>query len=150
LCGVGGIAAFDPWEGRLRTHDGIDAVEMSLVYLRGNHGRDRSGEEMTSTSPYNLDMLRHALEKQYELHTVQLTTLAVDGHGPNNTSSDEYTRVALIASSRRALSEIAHALRRMAEGTYGVCERCEIAIPAERLEVLPHTRFCSTCRAAGR
>jgi DnaK suppressor protein len=111
---------------------------------------NRSGEEMISTSPYNLDMLRQALEKQYELHTGQLTTLAVGDDGPDNTSSDEYTRTALIASSRRALSEIAHALRRMGQGTYGVCERCEIVIPAERLEVLPHTRFCSTCRAAGR
>jgi DnaK suppressor protein len=100
---------------------------------------------MTSTAPYNVDMLRQTLEKQYKLHTDQLTTLAVGDDDPDNASSDEYTRIALISSSRRALSEIAHALRRMAQGTYGVCERCEIAIPAERLEV-----FCSTCRAAGR
>lgn len=105
---------------------------------------------MTRTAPYNLDMLRRTLEKQYELHTDQLTTLAVGGDDPDNASSDEYTRIALIASSRRTLSEIAHALRRIAQGTYGVCERCENVIPAERLEVLPHTRFCSTCQAAGR
>ena len=105
---------------------------------------------MTSTSPYNLDMLRQTLEKQHELHTDQLTTLAVGGDDPDNVSSDEYTRIALMASSRRAVSEIARALRRMAQGTYGVCERCEMAIPAERLEVLPHARFCSTCQATGR
>ncbi|MFC6567260.1 TraR/DksA C4-type zinc finger protein [Actinoplanes utahensis] len=26
------------------------------------------------------------------------------------------------------------------------CERCASAIPAERLEVLPHARFCVPCR----
>ena len=104
---------------------------------------------MTSTSPRNLDMLRQTLEKQYELHTDHLTTLAVGGDDPDNVTPDAYTRIALIVSSRRALSEIAQALRRMAQGTYGVCERCELAIPTERLEVLPHARYCSTCQAAG-
>lgn len=105
---------------------------------------------MTSTSPYNLDMLRQALEEQYELHTDHLTTLAVGDGDSDTAGSDEYTRIALIASSRLVLSETAHALRRMAQGCYGVCERCEIVIPAERLEVLPHARFCSTCQAARR
>ena len=101
---------------------------------------------MTDTYPCSRELLRQALEEQYELHTSQLTELAVgDGSG-----SDQDTRIALITSSRRALSEIAHALRRMAEGTYGVCERCETAIPAERLEVLPHARFCAPCQAASR
>jgi len=99
---------------------------------------------MTSTFPDNLDMLRQTLEEQYEAHTDKLTALAV-GDGAD---FDEYTRSALIGSSRQALSEIAHALRRMAQGTYGRCERCDIAIPTERLEVLPHTRRCTTCQAA--
>jgi DnaK suppressor protein len=111
---------------------------------------DLSGEEMTSTFRSNLDMLRQTLEEQYEVHTEQLTALAVGRGDAESASSDEYTRTALITSSRRALSEIAHALRRMTQGTYGFCEHCEIAIPAERLEVLPHTRFCATCQTARR
>ena len=104
---------------------------------------------MTSTSPYNLDMLRQTLEKQYTMHTDQLTKLAVGDGDVDSASSDEYTRIALIAASRRALSEVAHALRRMAQGTYGVCDRCQIIIPAERLEVLPHTRFVQPARRQG-
>jgi RNA polymerase-binding transcription factor DksA len=105
---------------------------------------------MTSTTPYNLDIFRQTLEEQYELHTDQLSTLNVGDSDSDSVSSDEYARIALIASSQRTLSEIAHALRRMAKGTYGVCERCKIVIPGERLEVLPHTRFCSLCQAARR
>lgn len=101
---------------------------------------------MTSTIPYDLDLLRRTLEERYQSHTDQLTALAAgDGDG-----FDEDSRTALITSSRQALSEIAHALRRMAQGTYGRCERCQLDIPAERLEVLPHTRHCASCQAATR
>ena len=105
---------------------------------------------MTSTYPYSHDLLRQTLEEQYELHTSQLTELAVGDCGGEDSGYDDDTRIALITSSRRALSEVAHALRRMAQGTYGLCERCETAIPAERLEVLPHARFCAPCQAARR
>jgi DnaK suppressor protein len=105
---------------------------------------------MTSTYPYSHDLLRQTLEEQYELHTHQLTELAIGDRGGDDSGYDQDTRIALITSSRRALSEIAHALRRMAQGTYGRCERCEIAISPERLEVLPHARFCAPCQAARR
>jgi len=105
---------------------------------------------MTRTYPYSHDMLRETLEEQYELHTRQLTELAVGDRGGDDSGYDQDTRIALITSSRRALSDIAYALRRMARGTYGLCERCETAVPAERLEILPHTRFCAPCQAARR
>ena len=105
---------------------------------------------MTTTYPYSHDLLRQTLEEQYELHTNQLIELSVDDSGGDDSGYDQDARTALITSSRRALSETAHALRRMAQGTYGLCERCETAIPAERLEVLPHTRFCAPCQAARR
>ena len=105
---------------------------------------------MTSTYPYSFDLLRQSLEEQYELHSSQLAELATGGDHADDSGYDQDTRIALIASSRRALSDIAHALRRMARGTYGLCESCETAIPAERLEVLPHARFCARCQAARR
>jgi len=105
---------------------------------------------MTSTYPYSHDLLRQTLEEQYELHTSQLAELSAAEHHGDDSGYDQDTRIALITSSRRALSDIAHALRRMAQGTYGRCERCETAIPAQRLEVLPHARFCAPCQAARR
>jgi DnaK suppressor protein len=104
---------------------------------------------MTTTYPHNLDLLRQSLEEQYELHTNQLTELTVGGGDPDS-NSDPHTRIALITSSRRTLSEIAHALRRMAQGTYGLCEQCGTTIPAERLEIIPQARFCAPCQGARR
>jgi RNA polymerase-binding transcription factor DksA len=40
---------------------------------------------------------------------------------------------------------VADALRRIEEGTYGVCERCREPIAYERLSVMPETRHCMTC-----
>ncbi len=37
------------------------------------------------------------------------------------------------------------ALRRIAEGTYGMCEHCRIRIPLGRLRLMPHARFCVPC-----
>jgi RNA polymerase-binding transcription factor DksA len=53
---------------------------------------------------------------------------------------------ALIASCRRAVADTAQALRRIADGSYGTCERCTASIPLERLEILPHARFCMPCQ----
>jgi len=43
------------------------------------------------------------------------------------------------------LREIEDALRRISEGTYGICEKCGGPIPKARLEIVPHARFCMKC-----
>ena len=40
------------------------------------------------------------------------------------------------------LADIEHAMRRLDEGTYGVCEACGKPIGDERLEAMPASRFC--------
>jgi RNA polymerase-binding protein DksA len=44
-----------------------------------------------------------------------------------------------------ALREINQALARIAQGTYGRCERCGGPIPVARLEVVPYARLCMKC-----
>lgn len=40
------------------------------------------------------------------------------------------------------LSDVEHALRRLDDGTYGVCEACGQPISEDRLEAMPAARFC--------
>jgi RNA polymerase-binding transcription factor DksA len=40
------------------------------------------------------------------------------------------------------LADVAHALERLDEGTYGTCEACGKPIGDERLEAMPAARFC--------
>jgi len=41
---------------------------------------------------------------------------------------------------------IQQALRRQAEGRYGICEDCDQPIDPERLAVRPHATLCITCQ----
>lgn len=43
------------------------------------------------------------------------------------------------------LPAIADALRRIEQGTYGICVACGMPIAGDRLEVLPEAARCVTC-----
>ncbi len=47
--------------------------------------------------------------------------------------------------AKHEIGEIDAALRRITEGTYGVCEGCGDLIAEERLRAVPATRFCVDC-----
>jgi RNA polymerase-binding transcription factor DksA len=68
----------------------------------------------------------------------------VFGANPADRGTDEYdmgAALSLISSEQNALFEIDQALRRIRDGTYGVCEATGKPIPAERLDAVPWTRF---------
>lgn len=44
------------------------------------------------------------------------------------------------------LIEVTEALRRLKDGTFGVCEGCEKEIPRKRLEVFPSAKYCVACK----
>jgi DnaK suppressor protein len=49
---------------------------------------------------------------------------------------------ALAGQLQETLDEVALALGRLENGTYGVCEVCGVAIAPARLEAMPAARFC--------
>jgi DnaK suppressor protein len=57
--------------------------------------------------------------------------------------------VALLKQATADLDELDEAVRRVDEGTYGVCERCGRPIAPARLEVRPAARRCVGCAALG-
>ena len=46
----------------------------------------------------------------------------------------------------RELNQIERALRRLKQGTYGVCESCSEKIPLGRLNALPYSTMCIECQ----
>jgi len=46
----------------------------------------------------------------------------------------------------RELRRIEHALERMREGQYGICEACAANIPVARLSALPYATLCISCQ----
>jgi len=51
----------------------------------------------------------------------------------------------LLANEQAALEEIADALERIRQGSYGKCEGCETMIPKPRLKEIPYARYCVNC-----
>jgi len=89
--------------------------------------------------------LRASLSEEFAAQTArlkELTEISADTGDPG----EEHNRAALLAVTRRNLEQLAGALQRIADGSYGRCERCGAPIPAERLEILPHARFCVPCQ----
>ena len=46
------------------------------------------------------------------------------------------------------LKKINYALTKIEDGTFGICEECEEAIAAKRLEARPETTMCIKCKEA--
>lgn len=64
--------------------------------------------------------------------------------------SDAYDRdfaLSLLSQEQDSLYEIDEALKRIENGTYGVCEMSGKSIPHARLEALPFTRYTVECQA---
>ena len=64
--------------------------------------------------------------------------------------SDAYDRdfaLSMLSKEQGSLYEIDEALKRVEDGTYGVCDLCQKPIKHERLEALPFTRYTVDCQA---
>ena len=73
---------------------------------------------------------------------------AYDNH-LGDTATETYDReldYSLEESSERLRAEIDAALKRIEEGTYGICSNCGKQIPEERLEALPWATLCIDCQ----
>lgn len=54
---------------------------------------------------------------------------------------------ALKALELEQLEQIESALKRLKDGTYGLCVECGQGIPVERLEILPYATLCVICQS---
>ncbi len=62
---------------------------------------------------------------------------------------DRERNLALSGQATLAVEEIDDALKRIADKTYGYCERCFQPIPKPRLRALPYARLCVACKSGG-
>ena len=72
------------------------------------------------------------------------------GQHQGDAGSDAYDRdfaLSVLAKEQDALYEIEQALRRIASGSYGICEMSSRKIPQARLEAIPFARLTVECQA---
>ena len=76
---------------------------------------------------------------------------AYDNHLAD-TATETYDReldYSLEENSEHVLADIHAALKRIEEGTYGICTNCGKPIAVERLEALPWATLCIDCKRDG-
>jgi len=64
-------------------------------------------------------------------------------------ATDNYDRefsLGLASNDRQSLYELDDALKRIEEGTFGVCEECKTVLTKARLKALPYARLCLNCQ----
>ena len=62
------------------------------------------------------------------------------------TSMDRAREYQIYLRQKKELEEINEALKKIEEGTYGICEMCEEEIQEERLKIKPFAKYCIICR----
>jgi DnaK suppressor protein len=60
---------------------------------------------------------------------------------------ERLNRVGTARELEAMLRDVDRALRKLEEGTYGICDRCGKLIPEERLEARPWSVLCVECAA---
>jgi len=83
-----------------------------------------------------LERLREALKVEVD----------VDAEEGDPDLIEREKNVALVAQLEGRLARVQAALRSIDKGRYGICERCGIEIPNERLEVRPDATLCLPCQ----
>ena len=132
------ILGFDPNKAKLAPAEDIDAGDVPekfrryyrlLVELR-NHVLDSLGHHSEET------LKRSAKEDAGDL----------SGYGQHmaDAGTDTFDRdfaLSLVSSEQEALSEVEAAIKRIRQGTYGICELTGKPIGKDRLLVVPFTRY---------
>lgn len=105
-----------------------------------------------------IDEIRARLEEEKSSVERQLAEQGVSPGGDVEVAVDEgfadsaqatmerSQQLALIEKLQEQHEEVAAALERIRSGTYGRCERCGREIHEERLEAIPTTRLCVSCK----
>jgi DnaK suppressor protein len=63
-------------------------------------------------------------------------------------SSGEELNSQMAELEAKELNQIEKALKRLKQGSYGLCEGCSCKIPVARLNVLPYSTMCIKCQRA--
>ena len=105
-------------------------------------------KKLLETEQVRLSNGLRRLEQDTLYNAVTENTADVANAAEVGTDNFERETMLNIASGETdMLREIADALRRVDDGSYGTCEGCNIPIPRKRLEVFPAARFCVECQS---
>lgn len=87
------------------------------------------------------------LKRSYRDASGELSGYSLHMADAGTDNFDREFALSLVSNEQEALYEIEEALRRLDQGTYGLCGMCEKPIRRERLEAVPFARLCVHCQS---
>lgn len=86
------------------------------------------------------------ISKYIKGETRQLVDTALDDGDWSVVDLSEDVSLRRLSAHKDTLQRIDEALRKLDEGTYGICEDCGEAISEQRLKILPFAIYCTDCQ----
>lgn len=86
------------------------------------------------------------ISKYIKGETRQLVDTALDDGDWSVIDLSEDVSLRRLSAHKDTLQKIDEALRKLDEGTYGICEDCGEAISEQRLKILPFAIYCTDCQ----
>jgi RNA polymerase-binding transcription factor DksA len=132
--------------------DHIDHEAMVKLIVTDRHLEVDSSRSRVEAEGDRLARLIAELEDEgleLESEADGLGELAPVSQHPADVGSETFERerdLSLLEEFRAELTEVEQAMRRIEDGTYGVCAGCRAAISSDRLAVVPATRYCKLCQ----
>jgi RNA polymerase-binding protein DksA len=110
----------------------------------------RTTEDVRRDLSWMRDQLVNRLRRIRDDAGHRLQPLSADaGDRAQETENDEVLQ-RLEHSTTALIAQYQHAIERIDEGKYGVCEDCEFPIEADRLDAVPQATRCKECASAVR
>lgn len=131
--------------------------QVGTHYRRRNRGYSRSPLSAKELARFRALLLEYREEVLEDLRTERETLRSSKPLGqslgpwdPDNSVGTESSENAALQIRRLSatLEQLTAALSRLEQGSYGTCTRCGAFIEKERLEAIPYTRRCLSCKTA--
>lgn len=126
-----------PVAGRLRPAKGKQSPEEKKEALR---------KFLLQTREQLVKEAKTEISKYIRGENRQLVDTALDDGDWSIVDLSEDISLRQLGTHREKLVKIDEALRKLAEGTYGICESCGEEIREERLKVMPFAIYCRDCQ----
>jgi RNA polymerase-binding protein DksA len=111
----------------------LESYRESLLALRNRHNGDVS------------HLTDEALRRNSGGAAGNLSNMPIHMADLGTDNFEQEFTLSLLQNEEQLLTEIAAALERMNQGTFGKCEECQQPIPRARLQAVPYARYCVEC-----
>jgi RNA polymerase-binding protein DksA len=101
--------------------------------------KEEIAEELRHIKENTLSQSQRDAAGDISAYTSHMADIATDSY-------DREFSLGIASNEQKVLYEIEDALKRIEDGSFGLCEACSKPIAKTRLKALPYTRLCKKCQ----